>query len=202
MISYGIHQQNLMVSDRVFRPVNPSRLSAEWPDPLGFNEPAEELRSMHLQLLGFVRTHRPTGGSLLDAMESKRYRIAEYFGLGTSESIEDMTMDLRWFAQRTDGTPSTHQTFLAIFDDVTIRDEDDFEHQLWSQIIGMLNIDSMANAMTAFTDATPDDEQTLLGIGGHDFRVVTLHPYASESRHRFAYPTLVLSRSPELSQAC
>ena len=202
MISYRIDQQNLMVSDRVFRPENPSRLSAEWPDPLGYNQPAEALRCMHRELLGFVREHRPTGGLLLNAMESKRYRIAEYFGLGTSESIEDMTMDLLWFAQQAESIASSRATFIAIFDDVSICDEDDFEHQLWSQIIGMLNIDSMANAMTAFTEATPDDEQTLLGIGGHDFRVVTLHPYASESRHRFAYPTLVLSRSPVLSQAC
>lgn len=202
MISYRIDQQNLMVSDRVFRPDSPSRLSAEWPDPLGYNAPADELRCMHRELLGFVRANQPFGGSLLRAMEHDRYRIAEYFGLGTSESIEDMTMDLRWFAQQPGGLGSEHTSFIAIFDDVTIRDEDDFEHQLWSQIIGMLNIDSMANSMTAFTDATPDDEQTLLGIGGHDFRVMTLHPYASEATHRFAYPTLVLSRSPVLSQAC
>ena len=195
MISYRIDQQNLMVSDRVFRPDSPSRLSAEWPDPLGYNAPADELRCMHRELLGFVRANRPFGGSLLRAMEHDRYRIAEYFGLGTSESIEDMTMDLRWFAQQPGGLASEHTSFIAIFDDVTIRDEDDFEHQLWSQIIGMINIDSMTHAMTPSNDESPEDEHAQFGIGGHEFRVMGLHPFASDPHRRFAYPTLIFTRA-------
>ena len=193
MISYRIDDEALIASDRVFRPEHPRTLSAEWPDPLGLNQPASELRGMHEQLIDFVRSNAPARKKLLRAMDAQSYRIAEYFGLGTSESIEDMTQDLQWFAQNADGIASPNASFIAIFDDVSIRDEDDFEHQLWSQLIGMLNFDNKAHGWCPGTHFSPNHADVRFGIAGHEFSVIGLHPHASEPARRFAYPTLVFT---------
>ena len=193
MISYKHSCAPTVVSDRIFRPTDTGNLIAEWGDPSGVNTPSDSIIDQHSALRALIardRTHHLTAS---DAIQARTYRVAAYQGLGSSESVEDTAQDLRWFAEQADSIHPTHAVLFAFFDDPTISDQRDFEHQLWSQLIGMHNIDTRNRGWAPSVKCDPDDEDLSFSIAGQAFDIIGLHPHADEPSRRFEIPTLIFT---------
>jgi len=187
-----IHQsrEHIIVSDRVFRPDSVRGLSADWDDPIGANAPNPILLEHHHKLRVLLESspHRCIPAS--DALRRRSYRVALYHGLGTSESIEDNEQDLRWFAHAS--TQCGTDAFFAFFEDVSIRDTKELEHQLWSQMLGMCSKNAAQHHWYPGRCSHTNHNEHIFTINNRDLSMVFMHPFADDPEHQFQTPTLML----------
>lgn len=197
MISIHQSREHIVVSDRIFRPDPVHGLVAEWEDPMGTNSPSDTLREHHHALRVFIESTPDAPHRVRDLILRGVYRTALYHGLGSTESIEDAELDLRWFTHASSfrGT----EGFIAFFDDESLHDLDDVEHQLWSQMLGMCAKDTNAHHWYPDLRSSAHEDDQTLTINGRVHDMIFLHPHAEDPAFRFATPALILTprRVPE-----
>ncbi len=89
-------------------------------------------------------------------------------------------------------------TFVAIFDDPSIRSEVHFEQLLWRQLDALHRVDAHPWTPTASSD--PSDNNFGFSFGGVAFFVVGMHPLSARQARRFARPTLVFNDHRQFDQ--
>lgn len=200
MISIHQSREHIVVSDRVFRPDPIEGLSAEWEDPMGINAASDTLREHHHAFRVFIESTPNAPHRIRDIIQRGTYRTALYHGLGSSESIEDAELDLRWFTHASSFTGT--DGYIAFFEDESLNDLDDVEHQLWSQMLGMCAKDTNAHHWYPDLRSSAHEDDQTLTINGRAFDMVFLHPHADDPSLRFSTPALILTprRAPELSR--
>jgi len=189
MISVNQPRESLLVSDRVFRPDSVRGLSADWDDPIGANAPNPILLEHHHKLRVLLESspHRCIPAS--DALRRRSYRVALYHGLGTSESIEDNEQDLRWFAQASSHTGT--DAFFVFFEDDSICDTKELEHQLWSQMLGMCSKNPAQHHWYPGRCSHTNHNDHIFTMNNHDLSMVFMHPFAEDPDHQFETPTMM-----------
>lgn len=121
-----------------------------------------------------------------DAAEFGSYR-----GLGSAEAAEALCQDLYG------SLGATHRrgywSFVALFPDDVIPDEEQFEQRLWQQLQRMHDFDVRLHAWDAAVSDDPQDDTFSFSIGGHAWYVIGLHPEASRKARRLPVPALVFN---------
>ncbi len=192
MISAYQMKRPEMVSDRIFRPEPIRGLSAEWDDPIGLNEPHGSLIDRHHRLRALLESDPESHPRAHSALARGAYRLAQYHGLGTSESIADAEQDLRWFASAQSLQADT--ALILIFEDQSLRNDCDIEHQFWSQMMGMYARDAAHHCWQPDFHRDPNEAEHTFCISGTLLDLTFLHPCAQHARRRFDTPTLIAFR--------
>ena len=125
------------------------------------------------------------------AFRTNSYHVRCYRSLGTDTSAQALGPDLLRFIASQDAMNHAFTTFVAIFDDPTIRDEAHFEKLLWQQLEALHRVDEQPWAPSASSD--PNDKNFGFSFGGVAFFVVGMHPRSARRARRFARPTLVFN---------
>lgn len=192
--------QTLMASDRIFRPEPPRGLCAEWDDPLGFNDPIGLLREHHHRFRLLLESTPDVHPRAHSSIARGLYRVALYHGLGTSESITDAEQDLRWFA--TAPTLPHDTALILMFDDPSLRNGGEIEHQFWSQMMGMYARDTLHHRWLPNTHDDPAERDHSLSIDGVSLDLSFFQPWADRADRRFETPMLIIFKQrPKVSDA-
>lgn len=125
------------------------------------------------------------------AFRTDSYHVHAYRTLGSDTTAQVLAPDLRHFIASQGAMDHAFTTFVAIFDDPTIRDEVHFEQLLWQQLAALHRLDEHPWAPSA--SSKPDSKNFGFSFGGVAFFVVGMHPHSARRARRFARPALVFN---------
>src|SRR5690606_16550536 len=114
-----------------------------------------------------------------------------YDSLGSRKTATELVVDLKDYIANYDFESKEFESFIAVFPDMDIVSEIEFENLLWRQLQFLHEKDSM-DWDPAVSD-NPEDPNFSFSIGGKAFYVVGLHPKASRKARKAPYPTLVFN---------
>lgn len=117
--------------------------------------------------------------------------INEYTALGNSATNEKLLKDLEKYIAGYDFSTNDFQSFIAVFPDAEIENEDEFELVLWKQLADLHRIDSRAWDNNVSSD--PKDDNFSFSLAGRAFYIVGMHPKSSRKARRSPYPCIVFN---------
>jgi FPC/CPF motif-containing protein YcgG len=128
------------------------------------------------------------------ALNRNGYRFGAYESLLDPKTSEGLARDLVAFSNERDALVGDFSTFVSVFRDRdSIDSEAGFEAALWAQLQRLHDLDSEAYAWDPAVSSDPSDPHFSFSIGGTAYFVVGLHPLASRTARRFAWPALVFN---------
>jgi len=120
-----------------------------------------------------------------------KFQLNIYDSLGSRKTATELVVDLKDYIANYDFESKEFESFIAVFPDMDIVSEIEFENLLWRQLQFLHEKDSM-DWDPAVSD-NPEDPNFSFSIGGKAFYVVGLHPKASRKARKAPYPTLVFN---------
>ncbi len=127
------------------------------------------------------------------ALRRETYRFGVYDRLDDPAVTEGLARDLYAFTMDRRGFESDFTTFVAVFRDRDAGDELAFERTLWSQLQRLHDLDARYHPWDPRVSDDPESSQFSFSVAGDAFFVIGMHPGASRSARRFAWPTLVFN---------
>lgn len=128
------------------------------------------------------------------ALNRNAYRFGAYESLLDPKTSQGLAHDLVAFTHERDVLAGEFNTFVSVFRDrEAIESEAGFETALWGQLQRLHDLDSESHAWDPAVSSDPSDPHFSFSIAGVAFFVVGLHPLASRSSRRFAWPALVFN---------
>jgi uncharacterized protein len=127
------------------------------------------------------------------AIRRGTYRLGAYACLDDPAVTEGLARDLYAFAAERRGFESDFTTYVATFRERTFPEEESFERALWSQLQRLHDLDARYHPWDPRVSDDPSDPKFSFSIAGNAFFVIGMHPNASRSARRFAWPTLVFN---------
>jgi hypothetical protein len=121
------------------------------------------------------------------------YRLGTYARLDDAAVTAGLARDLYAFAAERRGFEGDFTTFIAVFRDRGHATEEGFEGALWSQLQRLHDLDATFHPWDSRVSEDPDDPRFSFSVAGNAFFIVGLHPAASRTARRFAWPTLVFN---------
>jgi FPC/CPF motif-containing protein YcgG len=134
------------------------------------------------------------------AIRRGTYRLGTYACLDDPAVSEGLARDLYAFAAERRGFESNFTTFVATFRERAFPDEASFERALWSQLQRLHDLDARYHPWDARVSSDPGDPKFSFSIAGTAFFVIGMHPNASRSARRFAWPTMVFNAHEQFEQ--
>lgn len=127
------------------------------------------------------------------ALNTNQYRIASYGSLASTAATAGLARDLCAFVAERPLMESDFATFAAIFDDIALADECEFEQLLWKQLQQLHELDAQEFEYAADTSSDPEDPRFAFSFAGTAFFVVGMHPGSRRLARRFPFPALVFN---------
>ncbi len=150
-------------------------------------------RVAHAAFRTFVLDERFSCLGAKAAIRRGTYRVGVYESLADPAVSEGLARDLYAFAEERRGFEGDFTTFVAIFRDRSIAGEAAFEEQLWRQLELLHALDRPHHSWDERVSDDPHDGDFSFSIAGQAFFIVGMHPLATRSARRFAWPTLVFN---------
>lgn len=127
------------------------------------------------------------------ALARRSYVLAVYPSLTDPAAAFDTAADLRWFGRHADEIDTSFATFLAVFAEAGVTDDEHFEAVLWQYLQAMHHADAPHAAWDPSVSRDPGDPDFRFSIGGSGFFVIGMHPNAGREARRFPFPTMVFN---------
>jgi FPC/CPF motif-containing protein YcgG len=128
------------------------------------------------------------------ALNRNAYRFGAYESLTDPSSSAGLARDLVAFSNESDALAGDFSTFVSVFRERdSIESEAGFEAALWGQLQRLHDLDAGIHAWDPAVSSDPSDPHFSFSIAGKAYFVVGLHPLASRSARRFAWPALVFN---------
>jgi FPC/CPF motif-containing protein YcgG len=127
------------------------------------------------------------------ALRRETYRFGVYDRLDDASVTEGLGRDLYAFAAERQGFESDFTTFVAVFRERDPGDELAFERRLWSQLQRLHDLDARYHPWDPRVSDDPESPKFSFSVAQDAFFVIGMHPGASRSARRFAWPTLVFN---------
>jgi uncharacterized protein len=127
------------------------------------------------------------------ALRRESYRFGVYDRLDDGAVTEGVARDLYAFAAERQGFESDFTTFVAVFRERELDDEVAFERRLWSQLQRLHDLDARYHPWDPRVSDDPESPKFSFSVARDAFFVIGMHPGASRSARRFAWPTLVFN---------
>jgi FPC/CPF motif-containing protein YcgG len=150
-------------------------------------------RVAHDAFRGFVLDDAFSCLGAKSALRRETYRFGAYDRLDDGAVTEGLARDLYAFAAERQGFESDFTTFVAVFREHEPLDELAFERRLWSQLQRLHDLDARYHAWDPRVSDDPESSKFSFSVAGDAFFVIGMHPGASRSARRFAWPTLVFN---------
>ena len=127
------------------------------------------------------------------AIRRGTYRFGVYDALDDADVTQGLARDLAAFAEERRGFEGDFTTFVAVFRNRAIPGEHAFEQLLWRQLSALHALDRMSYTWDDRVSDDPHDGDFSFSLAQQAFFIVGMHPHASRSARRFAWPTLVFN---------
>ncbi len=148
----------------------------------------------HAAFRDFVAAEKFPCVGAKSALNRNAYRFGAYESLADMATSEGLARDLVAFSNERDALAGDFSTFVSVFRDRdSIDSEAGFEAALWGQLQRLHDLDASAHAWDPAVSSDPSDPHFSFSIAGTAYFVVGLHPLASRSARRFAWPALVFN---------
>jgi FPC/CPF motif-containing protein YcgG len=134
------------------------------------------------------------------AIRRGTYRLGTYACLDDPAVTEGLARDLYAFAAERNGFEGQFTTFVATFRERVFSDEASFERALWSQLQRLHDLDARFHPWDPRVSDDPADPRFSFSIAGNAFFVIGMHPKASRTARRFAWPTLVFNAHEQFEE--
>lgn len=121
----------------------------------------------------------------------KDYELQTYNSLGTKSTAQQLLLALTEYISNYDFTDNKFKTFLAVFPEVEIVSEIEFENLLWRQLQFLHDVDCKEWDHRVSND--PENNNFSMSISGRGFYIIGMHPKSSRMARRVPYPTLVFN---------
>ena len=159
-------------------------------------------RIAHAAFRGFVQAPDFSCLGARAALARGTYRFGAYGTLGSEAATAGLARDLYAFAAERRGFESSFTTFVSVFRDFAsdVDAEAGFEEARWRQLEALHALDSRLHRPDPRVSNDPDDPHFSYSFAETAFFVVGLHPGASRSARRFAWPALVFNAHEQFEQ--
>jgi FPC/CPF motif-containing protein YcgG len=127
------------------------------------------------------------------AIRRATYRFGAYDRLDDAAVTEGLARDLHAFTAERQGFESDFTTFVAVFREHGGADEAQFERTLWSQLQRLHDLDARYHPWDPRVSDDPENSKFSFSVASNAFFVIGMHPNASRTARRFAWPTLVFN---------
>ena len=117
--------------------------------------------------------------------------INDYREIGLSATTEQLFKDLEAYIKDYDFESNDFQSFLAVFSETEIPNEDEFEKVLWDQLSELKKLDKHPWDPTVSQD--PEDDKFSFSVAGHAFYLVGMHPKSSRLARRSPLPSIAFN---------
>ena len=134
------------------------------------------------------------------ALRTGAYRFAYYrsFPLNPCDAL---ARDLAAFVLERPAIASPYASFIAVFDDPHVLNENDFEKTLWQQVQLLHELDYGHHAWDENASSDPGDKRFAFSFAQTSFFVVGMHPGASRRSRRFSLPALAFNAHAQFDAA-
>ncbi len=119
------------------------------------------------------------------------YQLHIYDKLGSRNTAESLLADLKSYLGEYDFGDNKFKSFIAVFPEMEVVGEIEFENLLWRQLQFLHDLDGDPWDPRVSSDA--EDSNFSFSIGGRAFYVVGMHPKSSRMARQAPYPTLVFN---------
>jgi len=145
------------------------------------------------ELQEHITNHSPCifGKSVI---KSKNYDLKIYRSLTKIKSIMKLYNDLLTFKNiQKEKYGNNFSSFIAVFLDEDISNEEDFDNKFWN-ILNILNQkDKLYHEWDDSVSSSPSDSDFSFSFGGRAYFVLGMNQYSSRLSRKFKYPTLVFN---------
>lgn len=159
----------------------------------GAPEPGPALAAAHAALRSFVEHDSFPCIGAKAALTRGAYVLGEYGELGDEGQAAAHAEDMAWFAGEADRIDPEFATFLAIFPNTVVLDEEHFERTVWTHLQAVHEHDRRRFAWDPGVSDDPADPDFAFSAGGRAFFVIGMHPSAEREARRFPFPALVFN---------
>lgn len=121
----------------------------------------------------------------------KNIIIENYKQFGVPGATEKLLKDLESYIEGYDFSSNEFQSFIAVFPESDIHNEDEFELVLWKQLSDLKRLDN--HPWDPSVSRNPDDDNFSFSIGGRAFYIVGMHPESSRIARRSPYPSIAFN---------
>ncbi len=157
-------------------------------------EPSIFERVAHDAFRAFVAAESFPCVGAKSALNRDGYRFGAYESLLDARTSEGLARDLVAFSHERGALPGEFTTFVSVFRDrAAIESEAGFEAALWKQLQRLHDLDARHHGWDPKVSSDPSDPGFSFSIAGVAYFVVGLHPLASRSARRFAWPALIFN---------
>ncbi|MBC5805551.1 MAG: hypothetical protein DLM53_00630 [Candidatus Eremiobacter antarcticus] len=160
---------------------------------LDWKEPPARARLVHETLVRFIGAAEYPCVGAKAAMNQGHYRFASYHSIGSPVVTAGLARDLSAFTAERPLMRTDYASFIAVFDDVGMRDPLRFEAALWTQLSQLHALDREHTAWDPSVNPDADAADFAFSFGGCAYFVVGLHPGSSRLARRFPWPVLVFN---------
>ncbi|WP_034258696.1 guanitoxin biosynthesis heme-dependent pre-guanitoxin N-hydroxylase GntA [Aequorivita capsosiphonis] len=120
-----------------------------------------------------------------------QFRLKTYFKLGSKNTAIAMLEDIQNYIDDYDFDSKSFESLIAVFPEIEIETEVEFENLLWRQLQFINEKDERDWDPQVSDD--PNDPNFSFSIQGHAFYIVGMHPKSSRIARRAPYPTIVFN---------
>lgn len=120
-----------------------------------------------------------------------QYEIKTYETLGSKTTASLLLEDIQKYIQNYDFESKSFESLIAVFPEMEIETEVEFENLLWRQLQFINEKDECA--WDKNVSDNPEDSNFSFSINGHAFYIVGMHPKSSRMARKAPYPTIVFN---------
>jgi len=121
----------------------------------------------------------------------KNVLVKDYKSFELSETTEKLLKDLENYIESYDFDSNEFQSFIAVFPESKIHNEDEFELVLWKELAELKKLDNHPWDPSVSRD--PEDKNFSFSIAGRAFYIVGMHPNSSRISRRSPYPSIAFN---------
>lgn len=121
----------------------------------------------------------------------EQYSIKTYEKLGNKTTAALLLEDIKEYIQSYDFTSNSFESLIAVFPEMEIETELEFENLLWRQLQFIHETDECK--WDSKVSDNPEDSNFSFSINGHAFYIVGMHPKSSRMARKAPYPTIVFN---------
>lgn len=127
------------------------------------------------------------------AVNGKTLAFGRFDSMKEMDSIGELAFGIKKYLDAMSERPSSFLTYIAIFPEVRLNGEEDFENSLWNVLNELTEMDAAHHQWDGTASSNPKNPNFSFSFGGKSFFLVGMHPGSSRKARRFPYPAIAFN---------
>lgn len=162
-------------------------------------EATEVTKQLHLEMRQKIDELYPCVFAK-SVMVKTSYLMSFYQEIADPDESVAIADDLIQFINYQNAHPQHFSSFIAVFPDLDIRCEHEFEAKIWAQLGILANLDRSFHPWDSQYSSNPADSSFSFSFGGRGYFIVGLHAGSSRMSRRFPFPSIVFNAQSQFDK--